>query len=476
MNPGRLILPALRWRAATGFSHEAAAIDAALAAGVGGFIVFGLRGAAAADVTTLTAELGLRAGRPLIIASDLERGAGQQVQGLTEFPPPLALASLGDPAVVRWAAAVTAREARSVGINWVLAPVADLDVLPENPIIQTRAFGPGAAEVAKAVAEWVAGCQDAGAPACAKHYPGHGRTKTDSHEGLPIVSADRAALEHEDAAPFEAAIAAGVAAIMTAHVAYPALDPTGRPATFSSAILNHLRRDLGFDGVVVTDALIMEGALAGHGEGEAAVQALAAGCDVLLYPNDVQAVKAALMRALAAGELGEVRAAEAEARASRLLARATLPVQEVAPGPFRTTAELADALLARGLIRGAAPRLEEILQLVVVDDDIGGPYQPIASDYVARTLAAGGASGGTGGSRVVLAFAEPRAWKGRAGFGSKSRAALQATVPGAALVVLFGHPRLLAEIPGDAPVLLAWNRQQLMQEAVGRWLLGRRGS
>ena len=147
---------------------------------MGGFIIFG---GTAESVRRLTADLLRRAGRPLLLASDLERGAGQQVAGLTEFPPPMALASLHDPAVVRWAASVTAQEARAVGINWVFAPVADLDILPENPIVQTRSFGGDANEVATYVASGLRGSVS-GALACAKHYPGHGRTTVDSHMTL----------------------------------------------------------------------------------------------------------------------------------------------------------------------------------------------------------------------------------------------------------------------------------------------------
>ena len=123
------------------------------------------------------------------------------MEGLTEFPPPAALASLEDAAVVRWAATVTAQEARAVGINWVFAPVADLDVLPENPIVQTRAFGGDPNSVASYVRSWIEGCQDAGALACAKHYPGHGRTTVDSHIALPVVDASAAdAARHRPAA------------------------------------------------------------------------------------------------------------------------------------------------------------------------------------------------------------------------------------------------------------------------------------
>ena len=183
LDPGRLILPALRAAPDGSFAHEAGAIADALDLGVGGFIIFGGN---AESVRRLTADLLRRAERPLLIASDLERGAGQQVEGLTEFPPPLALAALDDPDVARWAGAVTAQEARAVGINWVFAPVADLDVLPENPIVQTRAFGDDPNRVATLVRNWIEGCQGAGALACAKHYPGHGRTAADSHITLPV--------------------------------------------------------------------------------------------------------------------------------------------------------------------------------------------------------------------------------------------------------------------------------------------------
>src|SRR5215208_3860902 len=208
MNPARLILPALRSDALTGFAHEAGRIADTLEIGVGGYIIFG---GTAESVRRLTADLLRRAGRPLLLASDLERGAGQQVAGLTEFPPPMALASLGDTAVVRWAAAVTAQEARAVGINWVFAPVGDLDVLPENPIVQTRAFGDDPNRVASLVRTWIESCQGAGALACAKHFPGHGRTTVDSHIALPVVSDDAAILRDGDLLPFAIAVESGVA-------------------------------------------------------------------------------------------------------------------------------------------------------------------------------------------------------------------------------------------------------------------------
>ena len=465
MNISRLIVPALRWRDDTGFSHEGARIDDALAQGVGGFIIFG---GTADGVRALTQSLAARSAHPLLIASDLERGAGQQFSGLTQVPPPRALSALDREDVLRWAGAVTAREALDVGVNWVFAPVADLDVLADNPIVQTRAFGAEPEAVSQAVASWVRGCQDAGALACAKHYPGHGRTTVDSHIALPTVTSSREELEQSDLVPFRAAVEAGVASLMTAHVAYPALDPSGLPATLSSAILRQLRAD-GFDGLIVSDALIMEGALGGRTEAEAAVQAVAAGVDVLLYPDQPREVAQALERALADGRLAEKEIAASIARVERALAAVQRGPSSASAGP-QSVDEIAQSLLELPLARGAAPALSAPLELVLVDDDQGGPYPASPTDAVGTGLARLGVPIGAGGSKVVLLFAEPRAWKGRSGLGADAHALLQAHAASAALVVLFGHPRLVEEIPGGPPVLVAWHRQRLMQGAVAHWL------
>ena len=469
MTLGRLAFPALRWRSETGFAHEDRAIDAALALGAGGFIVFGVPGARADEIGRLTEELQQRAGRPLLIGADLERGAGQQARRLTECPPPGALASLEDDDVIRWAAATTAREAGRVGINLVFAPVADLDLEPDNPIVQTRSFGADPDRVARNVVTWIEACQAEGVLACAKHYPGHGRTTGDSHQGLPVVRATLDQLSATDLRPFAAAVQAGVGSVMTAHVAFPGWDPAGSPATRSPLILGHLRSALGFDGLVVTDAFIMEGARAGATEGDAAVASLAAGCDILLYPGDLSGTLTALARAVGDGRLPQQLVTQAVARYHRALGQAAR-----AGGPARVPAlasrAVAARLLAAGLRRGPAPDLTGGFELAVVDDDIGGWYAPGPNDYVVRALARRAIFERHDARRVVLVFAEPRAAKGRAGFGPDSLARLQELCPGAALVVLFAHPRLASQIPGEGPILIAWHRQRLMQEEVAAWL------
>jgi beta-glucosidase len=463
VNPARLVLPALRWREDGGFAAEAETIAGGLERGVGGFIVFGGTREA---VAALTADLRRRAGRPLLIGADLERGPGQQVAGLTELPPPAALAALNDPAAVRLAGAITGSEARSVGIDWIYAPDADLDLEPANPIVQTRSFGADPAAVGSLVGEWIEGCQTAGAAACAKHFPGHGRTRIDPHDRLPSVEVSRAVLEETDLVPFRAAVARDVGSIMTAHVVFPALDPA-RPATLSASILTRLRNELGFGGAIVSDAMMMGALKEGWGPGQAGLAALRAGVDLLLYPDSPWETIAAIERAMAVEPAVRARVSAALDRYEGLVRRVAGPAE---PADLErnaaTAADLADRLLATG----PAVTLRPPLELLVVDDDQDGAYPASPNDYLARSL---GLPQGSGGSLVVLAFAEPRASKGRGGFGPRSLELLRGPAAGAALIVLFAHPRLEAELPVGVPVLRAWHRQRLMQEAAARWIRGR---
>ena len=468
----RLVCPALRWRRGS-FRSNRATIDAALAVGVGGFILFGgTRDAVAA----LTHGLQQRAGRPLLLGSDLERGAGQQVHGLTEFPPPGALGFLGDRDATYAAAAMTATEARAVGITWAFAPVCDLDVEPKNPIVQTRSFGADAQVVGGQAAAWIRGCQEHGVLACAKHFPGHGRTTTDSHEGLPVVEVPAAELQQTDCAPFAAAVQAGVGSVMPAHVAYPAWDATGSAATFSKPILGYLRDTIRFDGLVVTDAFIMAAATAAAPEGAAAAAAVMAGCDMLLYPTDW----AGVVRALE--QVDGDRAEQALARygmAIRTWGTVAIPVVDDAM--LAEHQKFADGLADRALhlLRGNTPSLTRNIDVPIVDDDVGGPYSIPPRDVFHASVRAGGlrlTSGRRQGvSRILLVYAEPRSWKGRADLGTASLARLERLVPDAALVILFAHPRLASQIPGDVPVLCAWHGQALMQRAAARWIVSRTG-
>lgn len=228
---------------------------------------------------------------PLLIATDMERGVGQQLRGATVFPHAMAFSQM-DPEDVEAMARISAREALAAGVHISFSPVADIASNPKNPIISTRAFGTTLDVAIPRIEAYLHGCAAEGLLTTAKHFPGHGDTETDSHDGTPIVERDRAALDALELPPFRAAIDAGVPLVMTAHVAYPALDETETIATASHPILNDLlRSDMGFKGAVVSDSLLMEGA----GEnpsapGESAAHLLRAGVDILLDIKDVDAV------------------------------------------------------------------------------------------------------------------------------------------------------------------------------------------
>lgn len=462
----RLVCPALRWRRGS-FRSERATIEHALAAGVGGFILFGGTRQA---VAALTAALRDLAKRPLLIGSDFERGPGQQVKGLTELPPPAALGYLNDLDATYACGQITGTEARAIGLTWVFAPVCDLDIEPKNPIVQTRSFGGDPGVVGAHAAAWVKGCQEHFVMACAKHFPGHGRTTTDSHAGLPVVAVPATELQQNDVRPFVEAVKAGVGSVMPAFVSFPGWDPTGAAAGLSHAILDYLRASIGFDGLVVTDAFIMGGATAAAPEAQAAVAAVNAGCDMLLYPTDWAGVVRSLER---------VPAGRIEQALSRygMAVRTWGGVDPGSPSVAQPVAvdeatlaahqQFADGLADRAvhLVRGTAPSLGTSLSVTIVDDDVGGPYSIPSRDVFAKTLGPTGA-----GKRLVLVYAEPRSWKGRGDLGAASVAKLERLVPDAALVILFAHPRLVSQIPGDVPVLCAWHGQALMQRAAARWV------
>jgi beta-N-acetylhexosaminidase len=353
----------------------------------------------------------------------------------------------------------------------VYAPVADLDLEPENPIVQTRSFGDQAGTVGEHVAGWIRAAEAEGVATSAKHYPGHGRTSADSHDTLPVVEASPAELASQDLEPFRAAIRGGTRSIMSAHVAYPRWDTTGNPASLSPPILRELRL-LGFNGVIVSDALIMEGAVRGRGESGAVVDAVAAGVDALLYPRDTPGVVRALDTALG-GRLPRDRADDALARVGGLAAG----LQAVSPSesPRGDHRAFADAVadLAVHALRGVQLSLREPLEIIVVDDDVGGPYTVGPRDLFARDLRERGLRLATGGSRIVLIYAEPRSWKGRAWLGAGSLSTLRRALPDAALVVLFSHPRLAAQVGGDMPIICAFHGQPLMQRAAARWVAQR---
>ena len=276
--------------------------------GVAGFIVYG--GDRELTPPFLRHLRGV-AGRPLLVMADYERGAGQHVSGMPALPPPMALAAAGSPEVPYMAGKITALSARALSVNVVLAPVLDVLSRPGNPIVATRAFSDDPDLVTRYGLAFIEGVQEEGVLACAKHFPGHGHTTSDSHTHRPEVRAPRTTLDHRELPPFREAARAGVGMVMTAHVVYEGLDPHA-PATFSRAVVTDLLKDAwGYGGLVVTDALVMEGAQGGNEH--PAVAAIDAGVDLLLCGDPAEAVEA-VERALERGRLAEDAVALARGR------------------------------------------------------------------------------------------------------------------------------------------------------------------
>ncbi|MGW5423436.1 glycoside hydrolase family 3 protein [Streptomyces sp. NPDC003943] len=260
---------------------------------------------------------------PLLISVDQEHGVVARVgKPATLMPGAMALGAGRSLSDARKAGQIAGAELGAIGIRQDYAPVADVNVNPANPVIGVRSFGADPTAVAALVSAQVKGYQQAGIAATAKHFPGHGDTAVDSHTGLPVINHTREQWSELDAPPFRAAIAAGIDAIMTAHIVVPALDPNGDPATLSRPILTGiLREELGYDGVVVTDSLSMEGVRTKYGDERVPVLALKAGVDQLLNPPDLAVAWNAVLAAVKNGELTEARLDESILRILRLKAK-----------------------------------------------------------------------------------------------------------------------------------------------------------
>jgi beta-N-acetylhexosaminidase len=268
------------------------------------------------------ASLGQRVPVPALVATDQEGGIVARVgPPATETPGNMALGAGRSADDAQTAAAIMGEELRAIGVNWNFAPVADVNVNPANPVIGVRSFSEDPSLTADLTAAQVTGYSSEGVAGAAKHFPGHGDTDKDSHTGLPLINHTREQWEQIDRPPFQAAIDAGVKAIMTAHIKVPALDPSGAPATMSKPIITGiLRQEMGYDGVVITDALGMGGATAEYPPTEAPVAALHAGVDMLLKPPDGQLETEynAVLEAVRSGELSEKRINESVRRILRL--------------------------------------------------------------------------------------------------------------------------------------------------------------
>ncbi|MEV5236142.1 glycoside hydrolase family 3 protein [Streptomyces pseudogriseolus] len=312
------------------------------------------------------ASLALPTPVPSLISIDQEHGANVRIgSGATQLPGAMALGAGGSLSDARTAGRISGTELAALGIHQNFAPVADVNVNPANPIINVRSFGADAREVGRMVAAQVTGYQRAGVVACAKHFPGHGDTGQDSHTELPVITHTREEWERIDAPPFRAAIAAGVDSIMTAHLQVPALDPSNEPATLSPTILQGvLRGELGFDGVIVTDALNMTGVRTKYGDDRVPVLALKAGADQLLFPPDIDVAYHGVLSAVRTGEVTEERLDESVLRILRVKDKVGL----LDGSPF-TSPRQVDRVVGARAHRSAADRIAEGTTTLLVNEN-----------------------------------------------------------------------------------------------------------
>jgi beta-N-acetylhexosaminidase len=443
---------------------------------------------------------------PLLMTADLEWGPGTRLRGATVLPINMAIAAAGSPELAYGAGRITALESRAAGLHVAFAPVADVNVNPLNPVINTRAYGSDAALVSARVVEFIRGARSAGMMTVAKHFPGHGDTETDSHLALPILVADRLRLSTVELAPFEAAILEGVDGVMTAHMAVPALDPMGRlrPATLSPPILTDLlRQQLGFGGLVVTDALHMDGVKGQGRPGPVAVAAVQAGADILLIPPDAAQAIDAVVEAVRQGRLTESRIDMSVRRI--LAAKAALELRDGAQVDLASLdAQLATieherwarAVAERSitLVRGEAGSLPMALAgrrvLALIYDDRAGHRWGAAFE---EALAEGGArvttmrlsrrSGAaelerarrlaaTSDVTLIASFSRALPWKGNLGLPPEIAALINELAAAGAPVLSFGDPYLLRQLTASRTYMLAWSEMDASQRAAARALMG----
>ena len=459
---------------------------------------------------------------PLLVTSDFENGGpGMRINhsyalpsllpqgGGTSFPPTMAFGAAGDEELAFEYGRITAEEARAVGVHWLFAPVLDVNSNPDNPVINTRSFGEDPETVGRLGAAFIRGARAGGALTTAKHFPGHGDTQTDSHIELPVIAADQDRLDRVELLPFGMAVDAGVDAVMTAHVAVPGVLGDARPATLSPHFMTDvLRGEMGFGGILFTDALRMGAITDGYGAGEAAVLALEAGSDVVLAPAGIGVTVDALTEAVESGRVSRDRidlsvrrlleakarlglhegalvdpaavatrvgtaanraAADRAAAASMNLVRDANKVLPLAPGSrvLSVTYARSDDLLAgrgfdatlRGLLAGAGA-----LQAARVAPDT--PWQVYDSLLsAARDMDA----------VIVGAYVPPRSGAGSVGVPAPFRTfveGLNRIAGTGSAVISFGNPYLLSAFPGAGTYLAAWGSWEVSQNAAARAVAG----
>ncbi len=465
------------------------------------------------DIAAKLNHLQRRSRLPLLVAADFESGTAIRLEGGTPFPPNMGVAATGRESDAYDIGRITALEGRAVGVHLSLAPVADVNNNPANPIINVRSFGEEPQRVARLVAAGIKGIQDHGMLATAKHFPGHGDTGTDSHLALPVLAAPWSRLDSIELPPFRAAIASRVSAIMSAHIAVPGLDRADlgpgrrpRPATLAAEVLDGVLRDsLGFEGLVVTDALNMGGIVRAFGEGEAAVLAFLAGADLLLQPADPRVAIEALERAVQTGRVSQARLDQSVRRLLNLkarlglLARRDVPLERI-PSIVGTAESqaVARSIAARSIVlardtNGTVARLRRgpaTVSLISVADQ----RHPTLGSTLARELRSAGfaVSGFTlwpqsgpasyDSARAVIAQApvamfvsavRPTAGSGVIDLPDAVARLIEQTAARQPVVsISLGSPYIINQTPSVGSYLLGWVATPMMEAAVAHALGG----
>ncbi|MCI0587233.1 MAG: serine hydrolase [Planctomycetes bacterium] len=457
------------------------------------------------ECAALANELQSFARVPLLLSADYEAGAGFRIEGATRFPSNLAFGAAGSEELAREAGRITALEGRAMGIHWAFAPVLDVQREPDNPIVNVRSYGEDPALVARLGAAFIRGCQEGGLLCTAKHFPGHGPTDVDSHLALPVIPAPIEELEAIDLFPFREAVKAGVKAFMPGHLDVPAI--TGESGLSSSlsprAITDLLRGRMGFDGLVVSDALDMGGVTKRFPPGEAAIRAVLAGNDILLMSPDPAAAIDAVVRAAESGEIPAERIDRSVERVLRAKAAAGLHRErKVGVGDVRTivgrpehravATRIAESSVAALRNEGGAlpvdpARLPGLL-VSIHDGEPGeegrtferelrrvggrlaveriGPSDPPARvDAVAKRVRE------TQGEVVLALFLRPRDRKGSIGL-PESVAPFAEALAADSIAVLFGSPYPATALAKARAVLCTFSGGEPSERAAARALFG----
>ncbi|MBA3659329.1 MAG: hypothetical protein H0W67_07005 [Gemmatimonadales bacterium] len=458
------------------------------------------------DIAAKLNRLQRRSRIPLLVSSDLEGGTSLRFNGGTLLPPNMGVGATGSDRDAYEMGRITALEGRAVGIHLAFAPDADVNNNPANPIINVRSFGENPRAVGRLVAAEVRGLQEHGMLATAKHFPGHGDTGTDSHLALPVIMADWRRLDSVELVPFRAAVREGVDVIMSAHIALPAID-TGylRPGTVVPAILTGMLRDsLGFRGLVVTDALNMNGVADLYGA-EAAVKAFTAGADILLQPADPAAAIDAMVAAVARGEITPARLDSSVRRVLALKARLGLFGHRevtldsipdiVGRAEFQAIARDMSArsiVLVKdsaGVVHGLKSNHGPITLVSYGEEDNRSAGTALAAElrslgYPVTALKLFPSSGIAAYDSALIALSRnptslfttadrPTAYRGRIGLPQRLLDLIEGSaISRPTVVVAMGNPYVLSGLPSVGSYLIAWRSNGVAERAVAAALAG----